>query len=219
MAGADEAGRGACAGPLVAAAVVLPSGREGEIPELADSKVLTPATRERVYDAVITTATAYSVIIINSSEIDIRGLHACNLAGLRRACATLATPPEYVLTDGFGVDGLFAPGLGVWKGDLVAACVAAASVVAKVTRDRIMVELDRSWPRYGFAVHKGYVTQEHSEALDRHGPCPQHRFSYSNVAAVARRARERGTVGVASCKAASVGTRVGENEGMEGGLQ
>src|SRR5688500_16958177 len=101
---------------------------------------------------------------------------------MRRALASLAVVPDYVLTDGFGVDGLGVPGLAVWKGDQVAACVAAASVLAKVTRDRIMVEMDGEFPDYGFAEHKGYATEEHSLALRRHGPCVQHRFSYVNVA-------------------------------------
>ncbi len=184
VAGADEAGRGACAGPLVAAAVLLPPGRRGEIDELADSKLLTPAARERVYAQVTARAEAYSVVVVPPAEVDTRGLHVCNLAAIRRALAGLPVRPDYVLTDGFPVDGLDAPGLAVWKGDQVAACVAAASVLAKVTRDRIMVELDAEYPRYGFAEHKGYVTPEHSEALRRYGPCPAHRFSYANVAGV-----------------------------------
>ena len=219
VAGADEAGRGACAGPLVVAAVVLPEGRRGEIDGLADSKLLTPLARERVYAAVVAQASAYSVVIIPPGEIDSRGLHVCNLAGMRRAFASLAVRPEYALTDGFGVDGLGVPGLAVWKGDQVAACVAAASVVAKVTRDRIMVELDGTWPAYGFAEHKGYVTPEHSAALRRHGPCRMHRFSYANVAAVVEGGRRRGTVGVASDGVAAATTSVRENGGMEGGVR
>jgi ribonuclease HII len=187
VAGADEAGRGACAGPLVAAAAILPEGKRGEIAELADSKLLTPAARERVYEQVVARALAWSVMIIPATEVDSRGLHVCNLAAMRRALASLTTPPEYVLTDGFPVDGLGVPGLAVWKGDRVAACVAAASVLAKVTRDRIMVELDGQFPNYGFAVHKGYITDEHSAALTRHGPCAEHRFSYVNVAAASGR--------------------------------
>jgi ribonuclease HII len=104
-----------------------------------------------------------------------------NLEALRRAVMTLDPAPEYVLTDGFPVPGMARPGLAVWKGDRVAACVAAASVVAKVTRDRIMVGLHVRHPEYGFAVHKGYVVPEHQAALRAHGPCPEHRFSYVNV--------------------------------------
>jgi ribonuclease HII len=114
------------------------------------------------------------------------------------------------------VDGLGVPGLAVWKGDLVAACVAAASVVAKVTRDRIMCELDLDHPGYGFAEHKGYVTPEHSAALDLHGPCRQHRFSYVNVAAAAARGGGRGTVGVATGGHVPLRASVGENGGMGG---
>lgn len=182
VAGADEAGRGACAGPLVAAAVLLPDGRRGEIVGLADSKQLTPIARERVYEVVVERAVAFQVVIIPPGEVDARGLHVCNVAAMRRALAALAVRPDYVLTDGFPVDGLEVPGLAVWKGDQVAACVAAASVLAKVTRDRIMVELDQRYPGYGFAEHKGYATPEHSAALRRLGPCEVHRFSYANVA-------------------------------------
>lgn len=188
IAGADEAGRGACAGPLVVAAAVLPPGKRGEVPGLADSKLLTPAARERVYDEVVARAEAYEIVVIPPTEVDTRGLHVCNVAGMRRAFARLSPAPDYVLTDGFPVDGVGVPGLAVWKGDRVAACVAAASVLAKVTRDRMMVELAERWPQYGFAEHKGYVTPVHSAALEQYGPCSEHRFSYVNVAAVADRA-------------------------------
>jgi ribonuclease HII len=190
VAGADEAGRGACAGPLVVAAAVLPAGRRGEVPGLADSKLLTPASRERVYDEVVARAQAYAVVVIPAAEVDRRGLQVCNLAGMRRALAALASHPDYVLTDGFAVAGLGAPGLAVWKGDRVAACIAAASVVAKVTRDRIMVELDQKYPGYGFAEHKGYSTDDHAAALATRGPCPEHRFSYVNVASAMLASRE-----------------------------
>jgi ribonuclease HII len=233
VAGADEAGRGACAGPLVVAAVILPAGRRGEIDGLTDSKLLSPAVRERIYAEVVARATAYSVVVIPPADIDGRGLHVCNVAGMRRALASLPVPPEYVLTDGFPVTGLGVPGLAVWKGDQVAACIAAASVVAKVTRDRIMTELHEDWPQYGFAEHKGYVTPEHSIALREHGPCRIHRFSYVNVAAVAdprpsgRILGEHGTVGVAprvvTGLAGEMGhtelALVGDNGGMEGGLE
>jgi ribonuclease HII len=205
VAGADEAGRGACAGPLVVAAAILPATRRGEVPELADSKLLTPLARERVYAEVVARAQAYAVVIIPATEVDLRGLQVCNLDGMRRALAALTPAPDYILTDGFGVSGLGAPGLAVWKGDRVAACIAAASVLAKVTRDRIMVELDEKYPGYGFAEHKGYSTDEHSTALVRHGPCPEHRYSYVNVAAATPDAvvgsaqrRRRSTVSVAA---------------------
>jgi ribonuclease HII len=240
VAGADEAGRGACAGPLVAAAVVLPEGRRGEIDGLADSKLLTPAARERVYREVVERALAHAVVIIPAAEVDLRGLHVCNLLALRRALASLTVVPEYVLTDGFGVDGLGVPGLAVWKGDQVAACVAAASVLAKVTRDRIMTELDSRYPGYGFAEHKGYITAEHTAALEQRGPCPEHRYSYVNVATVSGRidhpprirrparlrvdestaqaAQPGSTVGVALSERPRPSAPVGEDVAMEGGM-
>jgi ribonuclease HII len=185
IAGADEAGRGACAGPLVAAACVLPSGRRGRVPGLADSKLLTPAARERVYAEVVDRAVAWSVVVIPVEDLDARGMHVTNIEALRRAVCTLDPGPDYVLTDGFPVSGLARPALAVWKGDRVAACVAAASVLAKVTRDRMMLELHERWPEYDFAGHKGYITDVHSAALDRHGPCPAHRRRFVNVARAA----------------------------------
>jgi ribonuclease HII len=182
IAGADEAGRGACAGPLVAAACVLPAGKRGRVPGLADSKLLTPGARERVYAEVVDRAAAWSVVVIPVSELDARGMHVTNIEALRRAVCTLDPGPDYVLTDGFPVSGLAQPTLAVWKGDRVAACVAAASVLAKVTRDRMMLELHDRWPEYDFAGHKGYITDVHSAALDRHGPCPEHRLRFVNVA-------------------------------------
>jgi ribonuclease HII len=183
VAGVDEAGRGACAGPLVAAAAILPAGRRGQVPGLADSKLLTEAVREEVYAQVVQRASAWSAVIIPGGEVDRLGLHHCNVSGMRRALARLPERPAYVLTDGFPIAGLAVPTLAVWKGDRVAACIAAASVVAKVTRDRIMRRLDGRYPAYGFAEHKGYVTPEHQLALRRHGPCAEHRFSYVNVRA------------------------------------
>jgi ribonuclease HII len=183
VAGVDEAGRGACAGPLVVAAAVLPQGKRGQVPGLADSKLLTAAARERVYAEVVRRAESWSAVVIPPQEVDRLGLHVANIVGMRRALAQLAVEPAYALTDGFPVPGLSVPGLGVWKGDRVAACIAAASVVAKVTRDRLMVELHDRWPVYDFATHKGYCTEAHQVALDAHGPCPEHRYSYVNVRA------------------------------------
>ncbi len=185
VAGVDEAGRGACAGPLVVAAVVLAPGRRGQLEGLADSKLLTATRRERLYAEITATASAWSALIVSKDEIDRIGLHRCNIAGMRRALAGLSMVPGYVLTDGFRVPGLVTPGLPVPKGDRVAACVAAASIVAKVTRDRIMIDLHERYPEYGFGVHKGYITRAHTAALREHGPCPEHRRSFINVARVA----------------------------------
>ncbi len=181
VAGADEAGRGACAGPLVTAACILPAGPRGRIPELADSKLLTAAARERVYAQVIRRARAWSVVIIPPGEVDARGLHKANVEGLRRAFARLAMVPQYALIDGFPIAGLSVPSLAVWKGDRTAACVAAASVLAKVTRDRLMVALHEVYPDYDFATHKGYITPGHTGALDLRGPCPEHRRGFITV--------------------------------------
>jgi ribonuclease HII len=181
IAGVDEAGRGACAGPLVAGAAVLPPGRAGIVPGLADSKLLTERARERCYDQVVKRAVAWSVVVIEAEECDRLGMHVANVEALRRAVALLDIPPAYVLTDGFPVDGLGVSGLAIWKGDRVAACIAAASVLAKVTRDRIMAGLDERFPAYDFKTHKGYITDVHSAALLDHGPCPQHRRRFVNV--------------------------------------
>ena len=181
IAGVDEAGRGACAGPLVAAAAILPPGDRGVVPGLADSKLLTEKARERCYTQVVRRALSWSVVVVEPGECDRLGMHVANVEALRRALARLDRRPAYVLTDGFPVDGLEVPGLAVWKGDRVAACIAAASVLAKVTRDRIMCEMHRSWPEYDFETHKGYITPTHTEALQRHGPCEIHRRCFVNV--------------------------------------
>ena len=187
IAGADEAGRGACAGPLVVAACILPDGKRGQVPDLNDSKLLTAAVREEVYGEVVRRAVAWSVVVIPAGDVDRHGLHVMNIEGMRRAFARLDPTPAYALTDGFPVRGLTVPALAVPKGDATVACIAAASVLAKVTRDRIMVELHERWPEYEFASHKGYVTPVHADALTRHGPCPEHRFSYVNVRRVGGR--------------------------------
>jgi ribonuclease HII len=181
VAGVDEAGRGACAGPLVVAAVVLDRAAIKRIGELADSKLLSPAAREDAYESIVSRALDWHVTTIPHTEIDAIGLHVCNVEGMRRACAGLRKRPEYVLTDGFPVQGLGMPALAMWKGDRVAASVAAASIVAKVTRDRMMCELDERYPVYGFCRHKGYATDEHLRALAEHGPSAVHRRSFRCV--------------------------------------
>ena len=181
IAGVGEAGRGACAGPLVAAAVILPDGKRGQVPGLADSKLLTPKARDRAYAEVLKRALAWSVVVVGHDECDRLGMHVANVEALRRSLARLEVRPSYVLTDGFPVDGLEVPGLAIWKGDRVAGCIAAASVIAKVTRDRIMTELDADWPVYDFMTHKGYITEVHSAALTEHGPSPVHRMRFVNV--------------------------------------
>src|SRR3954465_14726647 len=181
VAGADEAGRGAGPGPLVCAACILPPGRRGRIEGLDDSKLLSAPTRERLFGEVTRRALAYSVVIVPPAEIDAFGLHVANLAGMRRALGTLTPAAQYAPTDGFPVSGLGMPAPAVWKGDATVACIAAASILAKVTRDAIMTDLHDVWPDYGFARHKGYITPSHSAALAEHGPCPHHRRRYVNV--------------------------------------
>lgn len=185
VAGVDEVGRGACAGPLVVAACVLGPERMARLPLLDDSKKLTAATREELFPLICRHALAYHVVFIGSVEVDRRGVHAANIEGMRRAVAGLPVRPGYVLSDGFRVPGLSMPSLPVIGGDGVAACIAAASVLAKVSRDRFMVAMDADHPGYGFAEHKGYSTAAHTAAMAALGPCREHRYSFINVRRVA----------------------------------
>jgi ribonuclease HII len=184
LAGVDEAGRGACAGPLVIASVVLHDPFAEDLAEVRDSKDVSEKEREDLYELLIQKAAAISTIIVPPAEVDARGVHAANLDGMRRAVQGLSIAPAYVLTDGYAIDGLGIANLAVWKGDQVAHCISAASIIAKVTRDRIMRELDTQYPQYGFAKHKGYITASHTKALNTHGPCIEHRRSFSNIAAL-----------------------------------
>ena len=184
LAGVDEAGRGACAGPLVIASVILHDPFAEDLAAVRDSKDVSEKEREDLYELLIQKAAAISTIIVPAAEVDSRGVHAANLDGMRRAVQGLTITPAYVLTDGYAIDGLGIANLAVWKGDQVAHCISAASIIAKVTRDRIMRELDTAFPEYGFARHKGYITAAHTKALNSHGPCIEHRRSFSNVAAL-----------------------------------
>lgn len=184
IAGVDEAGRGACAGPLLVAAVILHDPFAPELAKVRDSKEVSESVREELFDVVMAAAVAVSVIEIPAVLIDERGVHAANIDGMRRAVHALTCIPKYVLTDGYVIPGLGIPTLGVWKGDQVVHTISAASIIAKVTRDRIMREMDRDFPGYGFAQHKGYVTSAHTMAMQELGPCAQHRKSFANVAAI-----------------------------------
>jgi ribonuclease HII len=184
LAGVDEAGRGACAGPLVVASVVLKDPFAPELAVVRDSKELSEAKREELFDVVHKHALSLSAVIIPAKEVDERGVHAANLDGMRRAVQGLSISPAYVLTDGYAIEGLAVPNLAVWKGDQVVTCISAASIIAKVTRDRVMRELDSQFPEYGFAGHKGYITKAHTEALEANGPCIEHRRSFANIAAL-----------------------------------
>ena len=184
LAGVDEAGRGACAGPLVIASVVLADPFAPELSQVRDSKDVSEAEREKLFDVVTSAALAVSVIIVPAAEVDLRGVHAANLDGMRRAVQGLAITPSYVLTDGYAIEGLAIPNVAVWKGDQVVTCISAASIIAKVTRDRIMREMDALYPGYGFAGHKGYITAAHTKAIAELGVLPIHRKSFSNIAAL-----------------------------------
>jgi ribonuclease HII len=181
VAGVDEVGRGACAGPLVVAACVLGPNRLESLAALDDSKKLNERERERLFPLIRRYALAHHVVFIPSKEVDRRGVHVANIEGMRRAVAGLPARPGYVLSDGFRVPGLPMPSLPVIGGDGAAACIAAASVLAKVSRDRLMVALAAKHPGYGFAEHKGYSTAAHTAALAELGPCEEHRFSFINV--------------------------------------
>ena len=130
---------------------------------------------------MLSRALAWSVVVVEPGECDRLGMHVANVEALRRSLARLELRPAYVLTDGFPVDGLEVPGLALWKGARVAACISAASVIAKVTRDRIMCGLHETYPAYDFATHKGYITEEHTTALLEHGPSEVHRMRFVNV--------------------------------------
>ncbi len=181
VAGADEAGRGALAGPLVAAAVMLPPGWAPD--GLNDSKLVSPTDRERLYDEIVAGAVAVGIFRVSHTRLDGIGLQRANLAALRAALNKLDPTPDYVLVDGFTLARTSVPALRVVKGDQVCTSVAAASIVAKVTRDRIMVRAERRYPGYGFASHKGYRSPEHLAALARLGPCEFHRRCFAPVAA------------------------------------
>jgi ribonuclease HII len=179
LAGVDEAGRGPLAGPVVAAAVVLPPGER--IAGVDDSKRLVAEERGRLYEVIRAKALGVGVGMVDHVTIDrINILQATRLA-MAQALAALPVEPELVLTDFVEVPGLRCPQRNLVEGDRRSASVAAASIIAKVTRDRIMEAADREYPLYGFGRHKGYATPEHRDALERHGPCPLHRRTFAGI--------------------------------------
>lgn len=180
LAGVDEAGRGCWAGPVVSAAVVLP---DGWCPVgLDDSKRLTPARREVLYEKIRASAISWGACAVSCQEIDRTNILCATLQGMTRAVAHLVPAPDLVLVDGNRAPDLDQPVETLVGGDGRSACIAAASVMAKVLRDRIMVAWDRRFPDYGFASHKGYGAAAHREAIVRHGPCPQHRLTFRPLA-------------------------------------
>lgn len=182
VAGVDEAGRGPLAGPVLCAAVILPP--DDGIAGLDDSKKMTEVRRERLFDAIRASATAYAVIAVDAEEIDRLNIFQATMQGMARALHALAVPPELALIDGNKVPpGLPCPAHALVGGDTLERSIMAASVLAKVSRDRIMLALHAEYPEYGFDRHKGYPTPAHLQALRRHGACPQHRRSFAPVRA------------------------------------
>lgn len=174
--GVDEAGRGPLCGPVVAAAVILP---DGWVPEgLNDSKKLSPKKREKLYDEIIANAVSYGIAEASVAEIDEINILEASLLAMRRAIAQLDPAPDFALIDG-NVDRDFPlPARAVVGGDAKVAEIAAASILAKVTRDRMCLDLDAAYPEYGIARHKGYGTKAHMDALRQHGPAPIHRRQF-----------------------------------------
>jgi ribonuclease HII len=179
VAGLDEAGRGPLAGPVVAAAVVLRDG--ADLPDVNDSKQLNEARREECFEAIFAAGCEVGVGIVEPDEIDRINILQAALRAMMDAVEKLASPPDYLLIDGNQKVPLSLPQRPIPKGDALSLSIGAASIVAKVTRDRLMVEYHRTYPEYGFHRHKGYGTLQHLEALGRFGPCPLHRRTFRGV--------------------------------------
>ncbi len=178
VAGVDEAGRGPLAGPIVAAAVVLSE----PVPGVDDSKKLTAEERQGLFVRLHGRPHSIGVQVLAPDVIDQYGIQVANYSVMVKAVAKLDPPPDFLLVDGFSIPGCRFPHERIIKGDARSQSIAAASIVAKVVRDRIMCELDRRYPQYGFARHKGYATAEHLAAIEKHGPCPAHRMSFAPIA-------------------------------------
>ncbi len=175
VAGVDEAGRGPLAGPIVAGAVVL----KEPVPGLNDSKLLKESEREALYKRLTSEGHDIGCAIVESWEIDKMGIQTANYRVMTLAATALKPAPDYLLVDGFAVPGCPIPHRRIVKGDRLSQSIAAASIIAKVTRDRLLRDLDKQYPEYGFARHKGYATEEHLAAIEHHGPCPAHRLSFA----------------------------------------
>jgi ribonuclease HII len=189
LAGVDEAGRGAWAGPLVAAAVIIPPGIAREArpwTAVRDSKLLTPLAREQLYPLILEQATV-GIGVVSSTLLDLIGLGPANRLAMVRAIRALASSPDHLLIDAFKLRSLKLPQRSIIRGDQISPAIAAASVVAKVYRDRLMCAYEVSYPGYGFAAHKGYGTAAHQAALGAHGPTPLHRRCFAPIAALVGR--------------------------------
>ncbi len=180
IAGMDEAGRGPLAGPVVAAAVILPMGFDSS--GVRDSKMMTAAAREKMFAKITSKALAFGVGIIGPEVIDEINILRATHRAMRAALNDLGVAFDFILVDGRAVPELPKPSLAIVKGDSKSVSIAAASIIAKVTRDRIMVEMDELYPEYGFSGHKGYGSKLHMEAISRLGPCPCHRMTFSPIA-------------------------------------
>jgi ribonuclease HII len=179
VAGVDEVGVGPLAGPVVAAAVVLPEGCI--INGVRDSKKLTPRRREELAIEIRRLALGAEIGVADISEIDRLNIYHAALLAMRRAVEALSKPPDHVLCDARTIPGIECPQQAIIRGDTLSQSIAAASIIAKVYRDALMIEYDRLYPKYGFARHKGYPTAEHRQALARYGPCPLHRTSFAGI--------------------------------------
>ncbi len=179
IAGIDEAGRGPLAGPVVAAAVILP--RDAHIPDINDSKLLAATMRERLYREITSVAVDIGVGVVPSEVIDRINIYQATLEAMRQAVMNLSAPPDYLLVDGPMKPTDAFPQTAIIKGDRLSVSIAAAGIVAKVTRDTMMMDYHRLYPQYGFASHKGYPTKAHREALFVHGPCRIHRMCFKGV--------------------------------------
>jgi len=179
IAGVDEAGRGCLAGPVVAAAVILP--RTWAIAEVNDSKQLTPMQREELFAAIVEQAVSFGVGVIAADVIDRVNILQATYLAMAQAIAALSPTPELLLLDAVALKNVPLPQRSIIKGDTLSISIAAASIIAKVTRDRLMRASDAQFPQYGFAAHKGYGTQQHRAAIAAHGPCPIHRVSFRGV--------------------------------------
>jgi ribonuclease HII len=182
VAGIDEAGRGPLAGPVVAAAVILPNQFRAKWKKLVnDSKQLTADTREMLFLHIQDVAISFGVGITDAATIDTRGIAKAGRLAMKKAVDQLDPVPDYLLVDFFNVPEISLPQKGIVHGDCISFSIACASIIAKVSRDRMMVEMDRTYPEYKFAEHKGYGTPEHLECLKRYGPSPIHRCSFQPV--------------------------------------
>lgn len=182
IAGVDEAGRGPVAGPVMVAAVILPP--YWECPGLNDSKKVRPEKREELYDKIMNEAVAVACVAKSEREIDELNIYHAAQQGMYDAIAALQRPAEAVLADAMPLPALSVPHEAIVHGDAKSASIAAASIIAKVTRDRLMIQYDSEYPQYGFAIHKGYLTQRHIDAIHQYGPCPIHRRSFEPIKSI-----------------------------------